>query len=97
VAYRIILSQSAKRALAATIPAKYVSAIIAFIEGPLADNPRRVGKPLRDDLEGYYSARRGEYRVIYRILDETVEVYIEKLSHRAHAYGQSIAAARRRL
>jgi mRNA interferase RelE/StbE len=42
-------------------------AVWQFVSGPLLDNPHRVGKGLRYELEGYYSARRGQYRVIYRI------------------------------
>jgi mRNA interferase RelE/StbE len=51
--------------------------------GPLLDNPHRVGKPLRFELDGYYSARRGQYRVIYRIDGHEVIVYVIKISHRA--------------
>jgi mRNA interferase RelE/StbE len=49
----------------------------------LLDNPHRVGKPLRFELDGYYSARRGQYRVIYRIDGHEVIVYVIKISHRA--------------
>ncbi|RFD26295.1 hypothetical protein MUBE_05005 [Mycobacterium uberis] len=42
-----------------------------FIIGPLLDNPHRVGKQLRTPLHDYYRARRGSYRVIYLIDDET--------------------------
>ena len=57
-----------------------------FLDGPLRDNPRRVGKPLRYQLTGYYTARRGQYRVIYRIRDTQVIVEVVKISHRADAY-----------
>ena len=43
--------------------------VLIFIVGPLLENPHRVGKPLRAPLEGCHSARRGTYRVIYRIDD----------------------------
>jgi len=46
-----------------------VAAIVELVYDELARDPRRVGKPLRFDLEGFYSARRAEYRVIYRIED----------------------------
>jgi mRNA-degrading endonuclease RelE of RelBE toxin-antitoxin system len=38
-------------------------------------------------LEGYYSARRGQYRVIYRIDEHEVIVDVIKISHRSDAYG----------
>jgi hypothetical protein len=46
------------------------SAIWEFLIGPLADNPRRLGKPLAGQLAGYHSARRGSYRVVYEIIDK---------------------------
>lgn len=54
-----------------------------FIYGPLAENPRRVGKALRFELEGLHSARRGDYRVIYSIADV---VTITAIEHRADVY-----------
>ncbi|HEY7823493.1 MAG TPA: type II toxin-antitoxin system RelE/ParE family toxin [Acidimicrobiia bacterium] len=86
MAYRIQLSPSAKRALETTLPDSVASAVWEFITGPLAENPHRVGKPLRGQLEGRWTARRGEYRVIYRIEDSVVTVTILRLSHRRDAY-----------
>lgn len=57
-----------------------------FIRGPLAENPQRVGKPLRGQLEGRYSARRGEFRVIYRIFDGRVVVRAIHIAHRRDIY-----------
>ncbi|WP_431241057.1 type II toxin-antitoxin system RelE family toxin (plasmid) [Mycolicibacterium aichiense] len=47
-----------------------------FITGPLLDNPHRVGNRLRPPLEDRHSARRGTYRVIYRIDDERRQVTV---------------------
>jgi len=58
-----------------------------FLYGPLAEEPNRVGKPLRFQLEGCWSARRGQYRVIYSINDDEVLVRVVRLSHRADVYG----------
>jgi Cytotoxic translational repressor of toxin-antitoxin stability system len=45
-----------------------------------------VGKPLTRELDGYHSARRGAYRVIYRI-DETERiVHVVLIDHRANVY-----------
>jgi mRNA interferase RelE/StbE len=46
-----------------------------------------VGKPLRFELDGYWSAQRGQYRVIYSIHDDEVRVRVVRISHRADAYG----------
>ena len=58
-----------------------------IVSGPLLDNPHRVGKPLRFELKGYYAARRGQYRVIYRIDEHEVIVDVIKIWHRGDAYG----------
>jgi mRNA interferase RelE/StbE len=52
----------------------------------IAQNPRRLGKPLRFELEGCWSARRGPYRIVYRIDDETHTVSVLAVAHRADVY-----------
>lgn len=85
--YELRLSRAARRALAETLPESVAAAVWQFVSGPLLDNPHRVGKRLRFELEGYYSARRGQYRVIYRIDELEVIVDVIKISHRDSAYG----------
>jgi mRNA interferase RelE/StbE len=87
VRYSLRLSGSARRALSETLPEQIAAAVWEFVNGPLLDNPHRVGKRLRFELEGFYAARRGQYRVIYRILDDEVVVEVIKISHRGDAYG----------
>ncbi len=65
--YTITWTGPAQRALR-KLPEKAAVAAVEFIYGSLAENPERVGKPLRRELAGLRSARRGEYRVIYRII-----------------------------
>ena len=84
--HRIKLSRPARRALETTLPDPVAAAVWEFIKGPLAANPRRVGKPLRGHLEGRWTARRGEYRVVYRIEDSIVTVTVIRVSHRRDAY-----------
>jgi mRNA interferase RelE/StbE len=69
-AYELIVARPAARAIAETLPEPVASAVIDFITGSLLENPRRVGRELRNELAGIHSARRGSYRVLYRI-DET--------------------------
>ena len=85
MSYRVILCPAALRALQ-SMPEKIATACWEFIRGPLAENPYRVGKPLLEPLAPQYSARRGEYRVLYLIEDEQVTVIITAISHRADAY-----------
>lgn len=84
--YRVELTRSARRALAKDLPEAAAVACWEFIRGPLAENPRRVGKPLGGQLEGRYSARRGEFRLIYHVLDERVVVRVINIRHRRDAY-----------
>lgn len=85
--YTVILSAAAKRAIERDLPEAVAVAVVDFLFGPLAADPHRVGRPLRFDLEGYWSARRGRYRVIYSIHDDHVLVRVVRISHRADAYG----------
>jgi mRNA interferase RelE/StbE len=87
VRYELRLSRAARRALAETLPENVAAAVWQFVSGPLLDNPHRVGKRLRFELNGYYSARRGQYRVIYRIDEREVVVDVIKISHRGDASG----------
>jgi mRNA interferase RelE/StbE len=86
LSYRIELTKGAKRALTESLPESVAVACWEFIRGPLADDPRRVGKPLRDQLEGRYSARRGEFRVIYQIFDDRIVVRVIHIAHRRDVY-----------
>lgn len=55
---------------------KVVAAAWAFANGPLAQNPHRIGKQLVRDLGGYWFPRRGQYRVIHVINDQEVIVAV---------------------
>ena len=83
-AYELRLAASAERALV-RLPEFAAAAVVEFITGPLLENPERVGKRLSLELEGYLSARRGAYRVIYRIADGAV-VHVVRIDHRADVY-----------
>gem|GEM_PF-882618 len=52
------------------LPEKVATAVTEFVYGPLVENPHRIGKPLRFELDGLHVARRGDYRVIYEIDDD---------------------------
>jgi mRNA interferase RelE/StbE len=84
-AFEVRFTAAARRSLN-TIPPRVLSAVVEFAFGDLAREPRRVGKPLRDDLAGVFSARRGPYRVLYRIDDAARIVFIVRVDHRADVY-----------
>lgn len=57
-----------------------------FITGPLLEDPHQVGKALRSPLNDSHSARRGTYRVNYRINDQQLRVCVVGVFGRADAY-----------
>lgn len=73
----IAWTPTSKRALT-RLPEKAALAAVEFIYGPVAENPRRVGKAMRRELEGLYSARRGDFRIIYRVSDVVTIVAIDR-------------------
>lgn len=68
------------------LPEKVRTAAIEMMLGALAEAPRRVGKPLLGELSGLFSARRGDYRVIYEIDAERLVVTVHRVQHRRDAY-----------
>lgn len=69
-----------------SLPEKIATACVEFIFGPFAENPHRVGKPLRDELLGLHSARRGDYRVVYAIIDSSSRIEILHIDRRSDVY-----------
>ncbi len=53
---------------------------------PIADNPRRLGHALEAPLQGQDSARRGEYRILYRIDDDERIIYVMTVGHHRDVY-----------
>jgi mRNA interferase RelE/StbE len=84
--YGLQLSASAARVIQDKLSEAVASAVIEFITGSLLDNPHRMGKALRYELEGVHSARRGAFRVLYEIDDERREVTVLRVEHRADVY-----------
>jgi mRNA interferase RelE/StbE len=84
--YELVLTPPARRALTGKLPEPVAAAVIEFLTTSLIAQPYRVGKPLREDLAGVWSARRGTYRVLYRIRDDLHEVIILRIEHRRDAY-----------
>ena len=84
--YEIVLSPQARRALAEGLPSAAAFAAWEFIQGPLAERPHIVGVRLRAPFDGLWRARRGEYRVRYRIDEDEHRVIVMSLDHRRDAY-----------
>ncbi len=83
--YDIAWTPSARKALS-RVPEKVGTAAIEFLYGPVAANPYRLGKSLRLKLDGLWSARRGDYRVVYRIDEDARRVDVIAIEHRSDVY-----------
>jgi len=84
--FELVISPTARRQLTDKLPEPVAFAAYEFIIGPLLDNPRRVGKRLGPPLADRHSARRGTYRIIYRIDEPSHTVAVLAVVHRADAY-----------
>lgn len=83
--YAVAWAAPARKAVG-RLPEKVASAVVEFYYGSLPANPYRVGKPLRLGLEGLHSARRGDYRVVYRVDDQAHRIEVIAIEHRADVY-----------
>lgn len=84
--YELVIAPTARRQLTEQLPDAVAFAAYEFIVGPLLDNPHRAGKRLRPPLDDRHSARRGTYRVIYRIDDVRRHVTVVGVLPRSDAY-----------
>lgn len=80
--YPVLLSRQARRNLSENLPLDVAIAATETIQHAITVNPGRVGKPLDEPFDGYYSARRATYRI-----DEAKRVAeIHSVRHRRDAY-----------
>ena len=68
------------------LPAKIRDAALAALHGPIRADPHRLGKALVGELAGLFSARRGDYRIIYSIDDTAKIVIVHRIQHRRSVY-----------
>lgn len=83
--WSVQLSPTAVRALD-RLPHKIAAAIVEFVTDTLPAEPYRLSKPLRFEFDGWRVARRGDYRVTFRTLEDDRVLYIGRIEHRAHIY-----------
>jgi mRNA interferase RelE/StbE len=83
--YSVSLSGQARRNIREHLPLEVAAAAMETIEGSIAVNPYRAGKPLDEPFDGFYSARRGTYRIVYRIDEAKHQVEIYSIRHRRDA------------
>ncbi|MDA8367457.1 MAG: type II toxin-antitoxin system RelE/ParE family toxin [Actinomycetota bacterium] len=85
MAYEIRITPEGVRSLD-KLPAKVRDAALVAIRGPISENRRRLGNALVGDLRGLFSARRGDYRIIYSVDDSAHIVIVHRIQHRRSVY-----------
>ena len=84
--YEIRFQAAARRAVAQRLPEAVAAAVLEFCDAALAASPQRVGKPLFGPLAGCHGARRGTYRIVYRIDESSHVVHVLDIDHRSEIY-----------
>jgi mRNA interferase RelE/StbE len=85
--YQLGIARPARGAISESLPEDVAVAAVDFITGLLLEAPYRVGKPLRETLSGFHSARLGtQWRVLYRIDESKHAVMVQDIQHRSTAY-----------
>jgi len=85
-AYELRTTSTVRRALSETLLEAVAAAAYEFITGPLLKDPYRMGKRLLPPMDDRFSARRGTYRVIYRIDEKARVVTVVDVAHRRDVY-----------
>jgi mRNA-degrading endonuclease RelE of RelBE toxin-antitoxin system len=84
--YTLVITPTARRQITEQLPESVAFAAQEFILGPLLDSSHRFGKRLHPPLADRHSARRGTYRVVYRIDDRRRTATVVGIIPRADAY-----------
>jgi mRNA interferase RelE/StbE len=85
-AYALRVTPTVRRALAERLPEVVAAAAYELITGPLLQQPYRIGKRIMPPVDDRFSARRGTYRVMYRVDDKTRTVTVVDIDHRRDVY-----------
>lgn len=83
--WRVEIARSAIRSLD-RLPPRIAGAVAEFVTRTLPENSERMSKPLRYELEGLRSARRGDYRVLFALDADARVLLVVRIAHRADAY-----------
>ena len=67
-----------------TVQRRIVNWLKENLEG--CENPRRLGKALSGEWSGYWRYRVGDYRIIAKIEDDKVIIFVVKIDKRGEVY-----------
>lgn len=83
--YEVQWTRPAARDLS-RLPPRIAGIILTYVDERLALHPAQLSKPLQGALEGLRTARSGDYRVLFRLDDQQLCLFIRRVDHRAHVY-----------
>lgn len=78
--YAVAITPQAQRQLS-RLPSKIRAVVLEALYGSIAHHPWLVGKRLQDELAGLRVARRGEYRVVFRVDEAKHLVVVYRVEH----------------
>jgi mRNA interferase RelE/StbE len=87
MAYKLVIDDKAKKQLK-KIDRTQGQIIVNWIDKNLAEttNPRQFGKSLSGNLKGFWRYRVGNYRILTKIDDDVVTVFVVDIDHRSKVY-----------
>jgi len=84
--YETHFQPAARRAIAQRLPETVAAAVLKFCDATLAGQPS-PGRPAAfGPLTGCHGARRGTYRIVYRIDESLHLVHVLDIDHRSEIY-----------
>jgi mRNA interferase RelE/StbE len=82
--YRILYHADVKAVDLPAIDAKIKAIIKRAIDERLGTQPEMYGKPLSRTLKGYWKLRVGDYRIVFKVIED--QVLILGIIHRKDVY-----------
>ena len=85
--WNIAFTQDAKRDLKRIGTGDQLRVSVAISERiAVRENPRTLGEALTGRFKGFWKYRVGDYRIIAKIEDETITIYVIAIGHRSEVY-----------
>ena len=87
MAYKVLWSKKAEKELS-KIDKTQAKLLYSWVEKNLDDciNPRKFGRPLTEEWQGFWRYDIGKYRIICDLQDESVIILVVKIGHRREVY-----------
>lgn len=83
--YTIVISARAMEEID-SLPKTVKEWVLRDVNKKLTSDPISFGKPLSGEFKGCYRLRINDYRVIYKISQNIVTVYVVRVDHRKGVY-----------